>query len=204
MRILGSPAILACAAALAATACAQQPIYTQPYTTAPSAAFAAPLPVTLTVTYATDGKPNLKRAQELQTALTDSLTEGGGFKPAAPGEVAGRLEIMVEDKPATARKTGFAGFAVSVGHVLASEPEFSPQGRRTVRDLQVQIRYTPASGAPLERSYESPLVTVTNNTQDPTDLVPVQDRRHAEPMLIGNDLNMFMAEFAQSQPAAAP
>ena len=168
------------------------------------AGLSARLPVALTVTYATDGKPNPKRAQELVAALTDSLAEGGGFKPAAPGETAGRLEITVEDKPATAKKTGFAGFAVSVGHVLASEPEFTPQGRRTVRDLQVQIRYTPATGAPLERSYESPLVTVTNNTQDPTDLVPMQDRKHAEPTLIGNDLNMFMAEFAQNQPAAAP
>lgn len=204
MRILGKTALLACAAALVATACAQQPIYTQPYTTAPAAAFAAPLPVMLTVSYTTDGKPNPKRAQELEAALTDSLTAGGGFKSVAPALASGTLDITVEDKPATARKTGFAGFAVTVGHVLASEPEFTPQGRRTVRELVVQIRYTPANGAALERAYESPLVTITNNTQDPTDLVPLQDRKHAEPTLIGNDLNQFMAEFAQSQPSGTP
>ena len=58
--------------------------------------------------------------------------------------------------------------------------------------------------APLERDYASPIVTVTNNTQDPTDLVPLQDRKHAEATLIANDLNLFMAEFAKAQAPAMP
>jgi len=199
-----NPSVLACIAALVVVACAQQPIYTQPYVTAAPAVFVAPVPVELSVTYAKDGKPDPKRAEELKAALADALSMGGGFRPATPGQAGDRLEITVDDKAGAPKKTGLAGFTATVGHVLVSAPEFTPEGRRTVRELTVQIRYTPANGTAMVRSYESPLVTITNNTQEPTDLVSLQDRRHAEPTLIGNDLNLFMAEFAQAQTPAKP
>lgn len=190
-------------AALTAAACAQQPVYTQPYTSAPAATFATPLPVTLAVTYTRDGKADPKRAQELTAALGDSLAAGGGFKPAAAGQSGDRLEVSVEDN-ASARKSLLAGFTATIGHLMVGGAEFTPQGRRTLRELAVEIHYTPGSGAPLERDYASPIVTITNNTQDPTDLVPLQDRQHAEITLIANDLNLFMAEYAKGQTPAAP
>lgn len=199
------PACLAWTLALLATACAQQPVYTQPYVTAEAAAFAAPLPVSLSLTYATDNKPNPKRAQELQAALSDALSSGSGFKPAAPGEQAGgKLEISVEDNAAGAKRSKLAGFTATMGHLLVGGAEFTPQGRRSMRELAVEIRYTPANGAALDRDYACPIVTITNNTQDPTDLVALQDRKHAETTLIANDLNLFMAEFAKGQAPAAP
>ena len=196
-----SLAILAGVATL--SACAQQPVYTQPYVTAPAAAFAAPLPVTLTVSYATDGKPDPKRAQELQALLVDALNVGSGFKPAAAGQAGDRLEVDVEDN-ATAKKSLLAGFTAVIGHLILGGAEFTPQGRRTLRELAVEIHYVPANGAPLQRDYASPIVTITNNTQEPSDLVPLQDRKHAEAMFIANDLNLFMAELAKASPPAAP
>ena len=194
-------AILALGTALALAACAGQPVYTQPYAAAPPPAFAVPIPVTLTVSYTTDGKPDPKRAQELEAALTAVLEAGGGFKPVAgQGE---RLEIGVEDN-STAKRSLLAGFTAVMGHLILGGAEFTPQGRRTLRELAVEIHYVPVNGAPLERDYASPIVTITNNTQDPTDLVPLQDRKHAEVTLIANDLNLFMAEFAKVPPPAAP
>lgn len=195
-----NPVILVCVAAL--SACAQQPVYTQPYVTAPPVAFAAPLSVTLTVSYTTDGKPDPKRAQELQAMLVDVFNAGNGFKPAAAGQAGDRLEVDVEDN-ATAKKSLLAGFTATIGHLILGGAEFTPQGRRTLRELGVEIHYVPANGAPLDRDYASPIVTITNNTQDPSDLLPLQDRKHAEATLIANDLNLFMAEFAKvSSPAA--
>lgn len=202
MRSL-SPAILAWAAALALSACAQQPVYTQPYVLTPPAAFAASLPVNLKVSYTTDGKANPKRAQELEAALSDSLTAGSGFKPAAAGETGGQLEVSIEDNAAGTRRSLLAGFTAAIGHLFLGGAEFTPQGRRTMRELAVEIRYTPASGTPLEREYASPIVSITNNTQEPSDLVPMQDRNHAEATLVVNDLNLFMTEFAKG-PAPAP
>lgn len=190
-------------AALAAVACAQQPVYTQPYTTAPPVAFTSPQPVTLTVNYTRDGKADPKRTQEITAVLTDSLAAGNGFKPAAAGESGGHLDVGVEDN-ATAKRGLLAGFTATVGHLMLGGAEFTPQGRRTMRELAVVIRYTPAGGAPLERDYASPIVSITNNTQEPSDLVPLQDRQHAEATLIGNDLNLFMAEFAKGQAPAVP
>jgi hypothetical protein len=204
MRFPGVPFLLACAAASLAAGCAQPDIYAEPYTTVAPAAFAVPLPVALTVNYAKDGKPNPKRATEIQTALADSLTKAGAFQPVAPAQAGGKLEVTVDDVSGTPKKSLLAGFTATVGHVLVSEPEFTPQGRRTARELQVHISYTPAAGSTLDHAYASTLVTVTNNTQDPTDLVPMQDRKHAELALIGNDLNAFTSELAKSLAPAPP
>ena len=137
-------------------------------------------------------------------ALADSLAEAGTFQPVALALADGKLEITVDDAAGTPKKSMLAGFAATVGHVLVSEPEFTPQGRRTPRELQVHISYTPTVGEALEHAYANTLVTVTNNTQSPTDLVPMQDRKHAELALIGNDLNAFAAELGKGQPPAAP
>ena len=204
MRFPGAPLVLACAAALLASGCAQPDIYAEPYATAEPVAFAAPLPVALTVSYAKDGKPNLKRAAEIQAALTDSLSKAGAFQPVAAAQAGGKLEITVDDVSGTPKKSMLAGFTATVGHALVSEPEFTPQGRRTPRELQVHISYTPAAGSALDHAYSNTLVTVTNNTQDPTDLVPMQDRKHAELALVGNDLNAFAAELAKSLAPAPP
>src|SRR5690349_15232297 len=110
------PSILACMVTMAVAACAQQPVYTQPYVTAAPAAFAAPVPVALSVSYARDGKPDPKRAEELKAALTDALNTGSGFRPAAPGQAGDKLEIIVDDRAGTPKKTGFAGFTAAVGH----------------------------------------------------------------------------------------
>ncbi|HSC48447.1 MAG TPA: hypothetical protein VLG68_10215, partial [Gammaproteobacteria bacterium] len=113
-------AILALGMALALAACAGQPVYTQPYAAAPPAAFAVPIPVTLTVSYTTDGKPDPKRAQELEAALTAVLEGGGGFKPVAgQGE---RLEIGVEDN-STAKRSLLAGFTATMGHLILGGAE---------------------------------------------------------------------------------
>ncbi len=196
---LTNPSILACIAGLALGACAQQPVYTEPFVTAPPPALATPVTVQLRVSYTKDGKPDPKRAQEVQGALSDVLAAGNGFKPAAPGQGGDPLEIKVEDNAAGAKKSRLAGITASVGHLLVGGAEFTPQGRRSMRELAVEIRYTPASGAALDQDYGSPIVTITNNTQDPTDLVPLQDRKHGEVTLIANDLNLFMAELAKSQ-----
>jgi hypothetical protein len=200
MRLRELPLILVCGAAILAAGCAQPNIYAEPYTRVEPTALAAPLPVAVTVSYGKDGKPDPKRAAEIQVALTASLAAGGAFQPVAPAQqVGGKLDISVADVTAEPKKSFLAGITATVGHVLVSQPEFTPQGRRTARELQVHISYTPAAGNPVDHAYANTLVTVTNNTEEPTDLVPMQDRKHAELALIDNDLNAFAAELAKSQ-----
>lgn len=199
MRLRGISIVLAWVTAILASGCAQPGIYAEPYTRVEPAALAAPLPVALTVSYGKDGKPDPKRATEIQAALTANLADGGDFQPVAATEAGGKLEISVADVSGSPKKSFLAGISATVGHALVSQPEFSPQGRRTARELQVHISYTPAAGSALERAYANTLVTVTNNTEEPTDLVPLQDRKHAELALIGNDLNAFAAELGKSQ-----
>lgn len=204
MRPEGIRLTLAALAALLASACAQPDVYTEPYLSIAPASAGAPLPVTLVVTYSVDGKPDAKRQQALTAGLADTLNQGSAFKAADPATAAGELKVAVDDTSGTAKSSLLAGFGASVGHVLVSEPEFTPQGRRTVRELHVAISYTPTGGTALVQAYMSKLVTVTNNTQEPTDLVPLQDRKHAELALIGNDLNGFAAELQKHAGPAAP
>ena len=200
MRLRELPLILACTTVVLAAGCAQPGIYAEPYTRSGPVALAAPLPVALSVSYGKDGKSDSKRAAEIQTALTASLAGGGAFQPVPPAEAGGKLEISVQDVSGTPKKSFLAGISATVGHALVSQPEFTPQGRRTARELQVHISYTPAAGKPVDQAYANTLVTVTNNTEEPTDLVPMQDRKHAELALIDNDLNAFAAELGKSQP----
>lgn len=189
---------------LALMACAQQPLYTPPYTSAPAVSLTPPLPVTLVVTYSKDGKSDAKRAQALVAELHDLLAAGQSFSPAANGAAAGTLTIVVEDNATTKHLSLFAGFSAILGRLFIGQAEFTPQGRRTARALDVDIHYAPGSGAAQSQVYTSALVTITNNTQEPTDLVPMPDRDHAELTLIGNDLNLFAAELAKSPATAAP
>lgn len=178
------------------TACAQQPLYTPPYTSAPPVSLTPPLPVTLSVTYSRDGKRDAKREQELTAQLHDLLAAGQSFQP-VQGAAAGTLTVAVEDNPTTKHLSLMAYFSALLGHLFIGQAEFTPEGRRTARALDVDIRYTPGSGSAQSQVYTSALVTVTNNTQEPTDLVPVPDRAHAELALIGNDLNLFAAGLAK-------
>ena len=189
---------------LLASGCAQPEVYTEPYTTVEPVALTAPLAVTLSVSYAMDGKPNPQRAGEIQAALAAGLDKGGAFKMAEPGSTGGLLAITVHDGPSATKGSFLAGFTASVGHALVSQPEFTPQGRRTARDLEVEISYTPAGGQAQDHSYVNRLVTITNNTQEPTDLVPMHDRKYAELAFIGNDLNAFAQALAKGQAPAAP
>src|SRR5579859_8207853 len=191
MRFAAASSILICAVALLNSGCAQPEVYTEPYVTLAPVDFTPPIPVTLKVTYSKDGKADPRKALDIQTTLADALGKGPTFRPVDPASAAGSLEITVGDTAGTGKKSVLAGITASVGHVLVSEQEFSPQGRRTARTLEVSIRYTPASGPVTVQAYTSALVTVTNNTQEPTDLVPLQDRTHAELVLIENDLNGF-------------
>jgi len=195
---------LSCVVALGLVACAQQPLYTPPYTSAPAVSLSPPLPVTLAVTYSKDGKPDAKRAQALAAQLHDLLAAGQSFSPAAGSAAAGTLTIAVEDNATTKHLSLFAGFSAMLGHLFIGQAEFTPQGRRTARALDVDIRYAAGSGAAQSQVYTSALVTVTNNTQEPTDLVPMPDRDHAELTLIGNDLNLFAAELAKPPVTASP
>lgn len=204
MRLRGLSIILACTAATLAAGCAQPDIYAEPYTRVEPSVLAAPLPVALTVSYSKDGKPDPKRAAELQATLVANLAQGGAFQAAAPAQAGGKLEISVADVSGAPKRSFLAGISATVGHALVSQPEFTPQGRRTPRELQVHISYTPATGSPVDKAYANTLVTVTNNTEAPTDLVPMQDRKHAELALIDNDLNAFAAELAKGQPPATP
>lgn len=204
MGTLGKPSILACGLILLLLGCAQPEIYTEPYVTVEPVSLATALPVSLTVSYAMDGKPNPQRAGELQAALEASLDKSGAFKMADPNTAGGRLEITVHDGPRATKGSLLAGITASVGHVLVSQPEFTPQGRRTARDMEVQISYTPVGGTLQSHSYVNSLVTVTNNTQEPTDLVPMQDRKHAELAFITNDLNAFAAELAKEGAPRVP
>jgi hypothetical protein len=199
MRFPGVTFVLACVATLLTAGCAQPGIYAEPYTRTEPVALAAPLPVAVSVSYGKDGKPDPKRAAEIQAALAISLAAGGAFQPVAPAEAGGKLEISVADVTGSPKKSFLAGISATVGHALVSQPEFTPQGRRTPRELQVHISYTPAAGNPVDHAYANTLVSVTNNTEEPTDLVPMQDRKHAELALIDNDLNAFAAELARGQ-----
>lgn len=174
-------------------ACAQQPLYTPPYASAPPVSLTPPLPVKLAVTYARDGKRDAKREQELAGQLHDLLVSGHSFQPAMEGTAAGTLTVAVEDNAATKHRSLLATLSATLGHLLIGQPEFTPEGRRTARALDVDISYAPSAGAAQSQIYTSALVTVTNNTQEPTDLVPMPDRSHAELTLIGNDLNLFAA-----------
>ena len=192
-----------CAAALL-VACVQQPLYTPPYSSAPPVAFTPPLPVTLVVTYSKDGRRDAQREQELASQLHDLLAAGQSFQPVQGLAVAGTFTVEVEDNPTTRHRSLFAGFSAMLGHLFLGQPEFTPTGRRTARALDVAIRYTSGNGAAHSQVYTSALVTVTNNTQEPTDLVPVPDRKHAELALIGNDLNLFAANMAEPQGQRSP
>jgi hypothetical protein len=183
-------------------ACAQTPVYTAPYTTLAPVTLEPPLLVTLDVSYAKDGKPDTKRAQELSAQLHDALAEGGTFRPADGAAAAGTLSIELEDAAVTAKSSLWGTLSADVGHLLVAQPEFSPQGRRTARQFMVSIRYTPVAGMPVSHDYSNPIVIVTNNTQDPTDLIPMQDRKHAELAFISNDLNGFAADMAHPATAA--
>lgn len=188
---------------LALIACAQQPLYTPPYTSAPAVSLTPPLPVTLAVTYSRDGKPDAKRAQALAAELHDLLAAGQSFSPVGSA-AAGTLTIAVEDNATTKHLSLFAGFSAMLGRLFIGQAEFTPQGRRTARALDVDIHYAPGSGAAQSQVYTSALVTITNNTQEPTDLVLMPDRDHAELTLIGNDLNLFAAELAKPAAGTQP
>ena len=190
MRLKGIPFLLLCVAALFALGCAQQPIYTTPFTSAAPVTLTPPLAVTLSVTYSKDGQRDAKREQELTVQLTEALASSAAFK--------------LEDGATTKHKSLLGSISVSVGHLLVSQQEFTPEGRRTVRVLDVDIAYTPNGGTVQTEAYASPLVTITNNTLEPTDLVPMPDRKRAELTLIGNDLNSFAAELAKAQAAPKP
>ena len=195
---------LACLlAACLLAACAQQPLYTPPFTSAPSVSLSPPLPVTLAVTYARDGKRDPRREQELTGQLHDLLAAGQSFQPVQAG-AAGTLTVAVEDNATTKHRSLFAAFSALLGHLLIGQAEFTPEGRRTARALDVDISYAPGASAPQSQAYTSALVTVTNNTQEPTDLVPMPDRSHAELTLIGNDLNLFAATLAKPPAPASP
>lgn len=187
--------------ALVLAACAQQPLYTPSYTAAPAVSLTPPLPVTLALTYSKDGKREAKREQELIAQVRDLLAAGQSFQPVDSAGSAGTLTVAVEDNATTKHRSLLATLSATLGHLLIGQPEFTPEGRRTARALDVDVSYTPAGGAAQSQIYTSALVTVTNNTQEPTDLVPVPDRAHAELALIGNDLNLFAAGLAK--PAGA-
>ena len=204
MRLKGIPFLLLCVAALFALGCAQQPIYTTPFTSAAPVTLTPPLAVTLSVTYSKDGQRDAKREQELTVQLTEALASSAAFKLTDAAGAVGHLSIDVEDGATTKHKSLLGSISVSVGHLLVSQQEFTPEGRRTVRVLDVDIAYTPNGGTVQTEAYASPLVTITNNTLEPTDLVPMPDRKRAELTLIGNDLNSFAAELAKAQAAPKP
>ena len=198
MKMMSRPGWLLAACLL--TACAQQPLYTPPYPSAPPVSFTPPLPVTLSVTYSRDGKRDTKREQELMGQLRELLAAGQSFQPVQGDTMAGTLTVAVEDNATTKHRSLFAAFSAMLGHLFIGQAEFTPQGRRTARALDVDIDYAPAAGTLQSQVYTSALVTVTNNTQEPTDLVALPDRAHAELALIGNDLNLFAAGLAGQHP----
>ena len=183
------------------TACAQQEVYTEPYVSIGPTGYATPLPVRLNVSFNVDGKPNAKRRNDILPALGRVIDTSGAFKIVHAAVAAGQLEISIDDTQVKHNEAFLGTLSASVGHVLISQPEFTPQGRRTLRELQVAITYIRTISSTFQQTYISKLITVTNNTQDPTDLVSLHGRRHAELTLIGNDLNVFTAAFAKSHPA---
>lgn len=199
MRITGVPLVMAALTAILLTACAQQEVYTEPYTSLEPQAGSAPLPVTLSLSFTVDGKPDAKRRQEILADLGDAVEASGAFKVVAAAGAVGELKVAVDDNKGGAKSSFLGTIGASVGHVLVSQPEFTPKGRRTARELRVEISFVPTGGTAIDQSYSSKLITVTNNTQDPTDLVSLHDRRHAELALIGNDLNGFAAALAKTR-----
>jgi len=195
---------LICFTALGMVACVQAPVYTPPYSTLAPVTLDPPLAVTLSVSYTKDGKADAKRSQELSAQLLETLAQGGAFRSADTATAVGALSIEVEDDAVTAKTSLLGALSADVGHLLVSQPEFTPQGRRTARLFKVTIRYTPTGGAAVAHDYSNPIVTVTNNTQEPTDLVPLQDRKHAELAFIGNDINAFAAQFAHPAAVTTP
>lgn len=185
--------------AMLLAACAQQPVYIPPYSSAPAVSLAQPLNVTLAVTYTRDGKRDPKREQELGAQLRDLLAAGQSFKASGSSDASGTLTIAVEDNATTKHRSLFAGFSAMLGHLFIGQPEFTPEGRRTARALDVDISYAPSNGSTHSQVYTSAVLTITNNTQEPTDLVSMPDRKHAELALIGNDLNLFAADLAKPQ-----
>lgn len=184
-------------AAAVVTACAQPEIYTEPYVSVGPTAYVTPLPVRLITTFSVDGKPNAKRRQEVLAGLGRVVDASGAFK--IVDAAAGELTVAVDDSRVKTNRSFLGTLSASVGHVLISQPEFTPEGRRTARELHVTITYAPAMGTVFEKAYTAKLITVTNNTQDPTDLVSLHDRRHAELALISNDLNGFAAVLAKNR-----
>lgn len=185
--------------ALLVGACAQQEVYTDPYASVEPQAGAAPLPVTLSLSFTVDGKPDAKRRQEILADLGAAVEASGSFKVVEAATAVGGLKVSVDDNKGSPKSSFLGTLGASVGHVLVSEPEFTPKGRRTARELHVEISFVPTGGTAIDQSYSAKLITVTNNTQDPTDLVSLHDRRHAELALIGNDLNGFAALMAKDR-----
>ena len=190
--------------ALLTAACVQPEVYTEPYTSFGPQPYAQSLPVTVVLVFTVDGKPAAKRKQEIAADLPAVVDRTGAFKVADATMAKGVLTLAVDDGQGKSKGSFLAGIRASIGHVLVSEPEFTPQGRRTVRELNVDIRYAPADGAPFAKAYVAKLVTITNNTQEPTDLISLHGRKHAELALIGNDLDAFAAALAKSRPAPGP
>jgi len=186
-------------------ACAQQPVYTAPYVSAPAIKLDPPLAVTLAVTYRKDGKRDAARERELTVQLRDALSAGQAFKPVDAGaDAVGALSVDVEDAATTKHRSLLGTFSASLGNLMLGQAEFTPQGRRTPRALDVDVSYTPMGSSGRTQSYTNLVVTITNNTQEPTDLVPMSDRKQAELTLIGNDLNLFAAELAKPQDTPKP
>lgn len=204
MRFLRTPCISACAVGFLLSACAQQPLYTEPYPTVAPAPLATPQIVQFTVHYSKDGTRDVKQEQVLSQALSPRIEAAGVFKvtPPSDGNLP-RLAIVVSNAAGDEPQTLLGGLSATVGHVLVSQPEFTPQGRRSVRKLRVEISYTPYGRPAQDHVYMSKLVSVTNNTQEPTDLVPLKDPGNAELALVANDLERFSAEFSQAQAAPA-
>lgn len=199
MRLMGARHILIVLAAVLVAACAEQPVYTEPYTSLEPQAGATPLPVTLNLSFTVDGKPDTKRRQEILADLGAAVEASGAFKVVDAAAAVGELKIAVDDNKGGSKSSFLGTIGASVGHVLVSEPQFTPKGRRTARELRVEISFVHTGGTAIDQSYMAKLITVTNNTQDPTDLVSLHDRRHAELALIGNDLNGFAALMAKDR-----
>jgi hypothetical protein len=192
------------AVTLLAAGCAQQPLYTEPYLSVQPTPLATPQTLTLTLHYFKDGKRDVDQEQAMGKALAARIDAAGVFKvvPPSDGNLP-RLQIEVNNASGDESQTLLGGLSASVGHVLVSQPEFTPQGRRSVRKLRAEISYTPYGGSAQSHVYTSRLITITNNTQEPTDLVPVKEPGSVELTLVGNDLDRFTADYSQAQTAPA-
>src|SRR5690348_7397194 len=83
MRFMKSWHVLIVLAAVLMAACAQQEVYTEPYASLEPQGGAAPLPVTLTLSFTVDGKPDAKRRQEILADLGEAVEASGAFKVVA-------------------------------------------------------------------------------------------------------------------------